>query len=208
MGDYFPVLLDLMDKRCVVVGTGDVGRRKADALLRAGARVTFVGPDAEWPDDTVEVVCSRYSPDLLKGAFLVFAATDDAGLNRSIARDAAVEGALANCADDPAACDFILPANLRLGRLCISFSSGGTSPALARRMRDVVGRMFPPEYGAFADLLAEMRAKVMDRIAEREQRAELLRALAGQRFLGILCDDGVDAARAAMEEQIDRAVPR
>lgn len=126
----------------MVVGAGAVARRKAVDLRDCGARVTLVAPDAKPFRIPLRAISEPYCAKYLEGALLVFAATGDAALNRRIAGDAAAAGAMANVADDPERCDFILSASLRIGRAAIAFSTGCASPSLAQRMRDRAREIF------------------------------------------------------------------
>ena len=84
----YPIMLNVTGRLCVVVGAGAVGRRKAEGLARASARVRLVDPAAGGSADApegVERLDRAYEPALLAGAMLVFACTDDADLNARIA---------------------------------------------------------------------------------------------------------------------------
>src|SRR5439155_11533733 len=125
---------------CLVVGGGTVGLEKASGLLATGARVTVVSPELH--DDLralgVEWKPRRYRKGDLKGAFLVIAATSDRAVNERVHRDAEERGMLCNVADVPDLCNFILPAVHREGPIAIAVSTGGASPALAKRLRSQI----------------------------------------------------------------------
>ena len=86
------------------------------------------------------------------------AASDDRELNARVARLARERGVWVNVADDPQAGDVVLPAVARRGELQIAVSTGGASPALARRLRERLEREFGPEYGDLVALLGALRA--------------------------------------------------
>ena len=112
MAHHFPICVDLRGRLCVVVGGGRVALRKVRALLSAQARVRVVALeiDAQIAERTdVECVTSAYDAALLRGATLVFAATDDAQINRQVHEDATERGLLVNVADTPELCSFIVP---------------------------------------------------------------------------------------------------
>ncbi|HMB84890.1 MAG TPA: bifunctional precorrin-2 dehydrogenase/sirohydrochlorin ferrochelatase, partial [Methylomirabilota bacterium] len=142
---YYPVCLEMAGRRCLVVGAGTVAERKVNGLLGAGARVTVVSPSAterllDWARaGRIGMTLREYAADDLAGHSIVFAATDDGLVNAEVARDARAAGVLINAADDPAHCDFILPAVLTRGDLTVAVSTGGASPALARVVRDELG---------------------------------------------------------------------
>ncbi len=209
--DYYPVMLDLTGARCLVVGGGTVALRKVKGLLAVGAAVTVVAPmvDArlrELAGVTVEERPFRTTD--LHGVALVIVATDDAALNRSVACDARNLGVLVNVVDCPALCSFILPATLKHGPVQVSVSTGGSSPSLARKLRDVVGKAVGPEYGELAHLLGELRAQVIERVDEAEARAKLFDELSGERFLEMIRQGRLEEARAEMRKRLDTLTSR
>jgi precorrin-2 dehydrogenase/sirohydrochlorin ferrochelatase len=138
----FPVCLQLEGRRVLVVGAGEVATRRIVSVIEAGARVVVVAPDAS---SIVRELAATKSVDWrqrpfrssdLRGAFLVFAATSDRAINREVARSALRAKALVNACDDPAACNFTMPAVARHGAFSLAVSTGGTSPASAARLRD------------------------------------------------------------------------
>ena len=156
---YYQAGLDLRGRACLVVGGGGVALRKAGGLLEAGAAVTVVAPDCLPMPEGVTVVPRPFSDDDLAGVSLAVAASDDPALNARIARLARERGVWVNVVDDPDAGTVILPAVVRRGELRIAISTGGASPALARRLRERLDAEFGPEYAELTALLGELRAE-------------------------------------------------
>lgn len=144
-----PVLLSvqlrLAGRRCVVVGGGAVGARRAATLCSAGAEVTVIAPDIH--DELVElatagiveVVRRDVEPDDLAGAALVVAATGRPEVDRWVGEEAASRGIPVNRADDAAAGDVLFPAVVRRGPLSVAVSTGGRAPAAARLLASMIG---------------------------------------------------------------------
>ena len=161
----YPIALDLRGRRCLVVGGGKVALRKVERLLECGAEVTLVAPEAE------AGLCGLaggtrllwrkkpYQASDLEGAFLVVGATDDEQTNRVISQEARARGVLVNIVDRPELCDFHVPAVVRRGRVAIAISTGGASPALAKRLREKLEATLGPEYSELAELLHRLRAE-------------------------------------------------
>src|SRR5438132_1234499 len=91
------------------------------------------------------------------GQALVFVATDDGAVNAEVASEGRRGGVWVNAADDPEHCDFILPSVLRRGTLTVAVSTGGTSPALARAIREELETYFTDDYRVLARLADEAR---------------------------------------------------
>lgn len=165
---FFPMLLNLRGRRCVVVGAGKVAASKVDGLLLHGAQVTVISPRA------VESIRMRarsgdltlhrrsFSPADINGAFLVIAATSSRATNASVFRACNAQGILCNAVDDPEHCDFFYPAVVHRGPLQIAISTGGCSPALAARLRRELEQQFPAEWGAWVEHIGQLRRQLLD----------------------------------------------
>ncbi|OGX14003.1 MAG: hypothetical protein A2351_08455 [Omnitrophica bacterium RIFOXYB12_FULL_50_7] len=139
---YYPIGLDITDRECLVVGGGRVAERKVMRLLAYGAKVTVVSPELtpslkKWARQ--DMFChqkKKFSNDILREQFLVFALTDDLSVNRRIACEARKKNILANVAKPGGASAFILPAVLRRPSFSIAVSTEGRSPRTAKRIRE------------------------------------------------------------------------
>ena len=156
-------------RRCLVIGAGAVAERKVANLLEVNAAVTVISPDASetilrWSKkQLLQLIARQYQPGDLAGAELVFVATDDGAVNAAVHQEGRMRGVWVNAADDPAHCDFILPSVLRRGDLTVAVSTSGTSPALARTIREELELYFTEEYELLANLAAEVRAELQAR---------------------------------------------
>lgn len=158
----YPVVLRIKGRLCVVVGAGEVARRKVQGLLAAGARVRVIAPQIHpelLVNPEIERDCRPFMPGDLDGAFLVFAATNDRLLNAEIAVHAGNAGKLVNVADDPEGSDFHLPAILQRGELTVAVSSSGASPAFAAQLRDRLAAELGPEWQSFCAIASALRQK-------------------------------------------------
>ena len=211
MAKYYPIFLNIQDKKCVVVGGGNVAWRKVCSLKEAGAKVVVVSPDfcPELEKEAgVERIQQKYATGHLKGAALVVASMDDGEVNRKVYYDAMASGILVNVVDKPEFCSFIVPASVMRGDLCISISTGGASPALARNIREYLERQFGEEYDEFTKLLSEMRRKMLSEIKDESIRRDILQRIAGLDMLEIVKEKGVMEAKKKILEQITKKIPR
>lgn len=166
---YYPVFLEMNQRRCVVIGGGAVAERKVAGLLKVGATVTVISPQvtgkiAQWVKlGSIDLLASYYQAGDLAGYEIVFVATDHSEVNAVVCEEAKSRGVWVNAADDPASCDFILPSVLRRGDLTVAVSTGGRSPALSRAIREELESYFTKEYEILAGLAAEVREELRQR---------------------------------------------
>ena len=142
MTTYYPVYLNLRGRRCVILGGGAVAEGKISRLLDSGAEICVVSPDATAgirqfeADGAVRWEQRRYRPGDLEGAFIAIAATNVREVNRRIFEEAEERGVMLNAVDDPPNCSFIAPSIVQRGPVTLAISTGGVSPALARKLRE------------------------------------------------------------------------
>lgn len=203
---FYPVFLALDRRRCVVVGGGPVAERRVDGLFAAGATVTVVSPTltaalaALAAAGRITHEPRGYRPGDLAGFDLAFAATDTGDVNGAVAAEARQHGVWVNAADDPARCTFILPALVRRGDLTVAVATGGTSPALARAIRDELEAHLTPEYATLAEIAAEVRREL--RAAGRVATAEAWRRALGPDVRRIIVERGRDEAKRWLLERL------
>jgi precorrin-2 dehydrogenase/sirohydrochlorin ferrochelatase len=163
---YYPVFLDIKDKKCVIVGGGEVAARKAERLLDCGAKVFVISPNlspelaALKEKKIISHIAAEYTVNLIEGAALIIGATDDEKTNARISNDARGKGIPVNIVDDPQKCDFILPSVVQRGDLAITIGTGGKSPALARHMREEMEARYGKEYEILLNILGKLRVKM------------------------------------------------
>jgi len=166
---WYPIVVDMTDRPVLVVGGGAVAERKVEGLLAAGARVTVLAPELTpllqaWADDDrIRHVGRRYRAGDLAGYRVAFAATDDGAVNADVAREARERSVWLNAADDPDHSDFILPSVLRRGDVVVAVTTGGTSPALARAVREELETHVTEAHALLASVVAEVRRAARQR---------------------------------------------
>ncbi len=166
---YYPVFLNVKGKKSVVVGGGQVALRKVRVLLEHGANVEVISPGlcpelAELAEsEEVRVLNREYQAGDLKNAFVAIAATDNGTINQRVVAEARRRAVLVNVVDDAENSDFIVPSYLRRGEITIAVSTGGKSPALARKIRSKLEKELGDEYSLLARLIGETRAEVRQR---------------------------------------------
>ena len=164
MPNYYPLMLDVRGRQAIVIGGDRVAAEKAAALAASGAFVSVLSQEfcaellAQAEQKRVTLRHKAYEPGDLAGAFVVIAATNDLQLIQAIWAETQERGQPVNIVDVPEYCSFILPSVLRRGQLTIAVSTEGTTPGLAKRIRQSLEELFPATYGAYIQLAALARA--------------------------------------------------
>jgi precorrin-2 dehydrogenase/sirohydrochlorin ferrochelatase len=189
VSDWYPILLNLKGRDCVIIGGGAVAERKARGLLDAGAHVRIVSPMLT--PGLTELLHSgailwqarEYTDGDLEGAKLAFAATDRPETNASVISEARSSGIPANAADGDTEGDFIVPAVLRRGELMLTVSASGAGPAVAARIIGELSARYGPEYERYLAQLRKIRTIVRAEVSDPRERRKLLAAAATEEAL-------------------------
>ncbi len=202
-------LINLATRKAIVIGGGAVALRKVEGLLEGGAAVTVISPVladglvALRAASRISVVPRPYQDGDLADAWLVVAATDDAAVNQAVFAEAERRGCLVNVVDDPEHSNFIVPAVVRRGEVTVAISTGGSSPALARRLRERLAELIGPEYGDLAALLAELRPALLARFPAGKPRLDAALRLVDSDLLTVLKEQGMAVGRTHAEALLE-----
>ncbi|WP_051236640.1 precorrin-2 dehydrogenase/sirohydrochlorin ferrochelatase family protein [Paenibacillus pinihumi] len=181
MESYYPVMLNVQGRRCLVAGGGPVAQRKVQGLLECGAEVVLVSPAvtpslAELARQGMILLLAReYESGDLTGSMLVFALTNQRQVNAKIAEEAARAGIPVNVADEAEEGDFILPAVVRRGPLVLTVSTSGASPAYAGRIKDELAERYDEDLISYVRWLGRLRGHIMRQVSDSGLRRKLLR---------------------------------
>ena len=174
--DHLPIFCQLRDRDCLLVGGGDVAERKARLLLDAGARVTvnaltFSPQFHVWADSQMlTLVQAPFTPALLDTCWLAIAATDDEDVNQQVSDAAEARRIFCNVVDAPQQASFIMPSIIDRSPLMVAVSSGGTSPVLARLLREKLESILPLHLGQLARYAGQLRSRVKKQFATVGER--------------------------------------
>jgi precorrin-2 dehydrogenase/sirohydrochlorin ferrochelatase len=186
MAFAYPVFLELRGKRAVVIGSLALEEDKDEALRSAGADVDVFANGAWRPED-------------LDGAFICVASSVDTGERDAIARAARERGVLVNVMDDVPNCDFAAPAILRRGDLVLAISTGGASPAVARKVREALELRYGSEWGETLAVIAEVRRETLPALGDLRVRSKRWRQ-------ALDLDEAVELVRTGRSEELRRTL--
>jgi uroporphyrin-III C-methyltransferase/precorrin-2 dehydrogenase/sirohydrochlorin ferrochelatase len=191
--NYFPVFFDLTGQKVLIVGGGEVALRKISMLERTGALITVVAPEiapelmALASAGKLELAIREFLPEDLDGARLVIVATSRRAVNRWIAKLSESRNIPVNVVDDAQASRFIVPAIIDRDPVLVAISTGGTSPVLARRLRERLEALIPAKIGELATWLQALRRASRWKLRDADERRRFFEAVvdgpAARRFI-------------------------
>jgi precorrin-2 dehydrogenase/sirohydrochlorin ferrochelatase len=209
------VFLNVAGARCLVVGGGRVAARKARTLAAAGAEVLVVALETaaqlealEATSPHVRVLRKPFEESDLEGALLAFAATDDPAQNEEVGRLARARGVLVNVVDQPALSTFLVPATVSRGRLQVAVSTGGASPAFAKRLRERIEEQLSSHLAAYLETMAEIRGVVLEQVDDASARARIFEVLASDEVVEAYVSSEPDLAERTLHERARELIAR
>jgi len=208
--NYFPIFFDLTAQKVLVVGGGEVALRKVALLERSGASISLVAPEV-LPElreraaaGKIRVQIREFLPDDLVGARLVIVATARRAVNRWIASLSEARAIPVNVVDDREASRFIVPAIIDRDPVLVAISTAGTSPVLARRLRERLEAAIPKKMGALAAWLRALRHTARRRLRDTDERRRFFETIvdgpAARRFI----DGDVRGAQSIAQQLLAR----
>ncbi len=209
--NYYPVMLDVRDRHAIVIGGDRIAAEKAANLSAAGAQVTVISQsfcnellDLE-RSHAVTLRHKAYEHGDLAGAFVVVAVTTyNPELTEAIWNEAQEHQQLINIVDVPHRCNFILPSILRRGHLTISVSTEGTSPGLAKRIRQYLEDLFPSAYTTYFQMAAIARAYIKHHGLSYQERDIFFGEFFNSDILKFLIDGNQIAALDTMVQLLQK----
>ncbi|MCP4633920.1 MAG: bifunctional precorrin-2 dehydrogenase/sirohydrochlorin ferrochelatase [candidate division Zixibacteria bacterium] len=211
---FYPVFLNLQNKRCLVVGAGNVACRKIGKLLKAKADITVVAPDA------IKSVEKLFSENLIKwekkvyespeaaNYELVVSAVDDWEVSRIVAEDCRKAKIPVNVVDKPDLCSFIVPATINKGDITIAISSSGNAPFLTKQIRMELEKIIPDYWEQLSEIASKFRAVVMERYKDnKEAKQNCFKRFFDLDWEVLLSSDNMDAIDRNLKFILSESAP-
>lgn len=209
MQSLLPILINIKNKKCVVIGGGKVAERKIKTLLKYGADITLVSPETtESLRDIIQkgkikYIKKNYSKKDLKDAVIVVAATSDSKVNSQIQKDAKF---LINSVEQKESfeesnnVEYIVPAVFEKENLKIAIST--EFPALSKTIKKELNEIYGKEFALYLKYLKKIRKVIKEKIRDSKERQRLFRKIASNKIVSILRQCGFKKAK----EEIDRII--
>lgn len=209
--EFLPVFWRLADRRVLVVGAGQVAKRKAELLITAGASLTLVAPQcchelaAMLRPGQDEFVAGLFEASMLDGVVMAIGATDNMTVNQALHAAATERNIPVNVVDCPELCDFIFPAIIDRDPLLVAVSSSGKAPVLARWLRAKLESELPARLGEVASLLGAFRTKLKQKLPSIGARRLFWEQVLDGPVLEKTLAGQAELAREQLEELVESA---
>lgn len=209
--DLLPVFWNIRDRKCVVIGGGEIARRKAALLLKAGASLQVYSPFIEQgfrdlcEQHGVSVTEQAFETNQLDHAVLAIAATDDPDTNFAVSQAAQERGIPVNVVDQPELCSFILPAVVDRSPVVVAISSSGTSPVLTRMIKELNESLLPDRISNLARLLGSFRPLVKESLGSFKDRLRFWETVLESEIPELVYSGQEESARTLLEQQLNQA---
>ena len=209
-GDFlrlYPINLDVVGKRCTVVGGGQVALRKIRTLAAAGAVIGVIAPEicagVSELAESGEIFWRRaeFSADMLTDEVLVIAATDSADVNRLVSEAARVKKILVNVVNAEGS-DFFVPSRISRGELLLTISTGANSPAFAKFLRRMLEAELGENFGAGLELIARRRREVKRLLPDARAREDFWRRFLTAEVWRLLKSGQLDELEASINHAL------
>lgn len=163
---YFPVNINIENKKCFVIGGGTVAKRKVNMLLDFGADVTVVAEELKQDFEGCNVLKKPFEYGDIKSAFFVVASTDNKKLNSEIAQYCRENNIYVNSVTNADDCTFTLSSYIKQGDVVISVNTSGKSPALSKYLREYIEKIIPSNLSELLDNINGIRQNIYEKYGE------------------------------------------
>jgi uroporphyrin-III C-methyltransferase / precorrin-2 dehydrogenase / sirohydrochlorin ferrochelatase len=205
---YLPVFLDLTAGPVLLLGAGELAHAKLRVLASAGARIRWYASDGQHDvsalgTDAARIELAQGDPltaDLSGVIAVLCAGADDLGVAMSLRAKSL--GLPVNVMDDLDHSSFIFPAIVDRGDVVVAIGTGGTSPVVARRLREKIEALLPARIGDLAGFIGERRKQLNARIDDMKLRRRFWERIVDGP-IGALVLAGRKAEAAAALDAID-----
>ncbi|HEX2955861.1 MAG TPA: bifunctional precorrin-2 dehydrogenase/sirohydrochlorin ferrochelatase [Chitinispirillaceae bacterium] len=206
---YYPVMLDLRDRKCLIVGGGVIALRKVVGLLRAQARVTVISPEFTKKfkrfSAKIEMVQKTFAiQDITSDCAVVIAATNCESINTLVSERTRELNIPCNVVDEPSHCSFIVPAVVRRGDISVAISTNAASPRFSKFIKKKIGETVTVEYAKIAELMSEIRLFLKKNCPDQSKRFAIWEFIFEHDPVDRVHQIGIESYRKNVFEEIEK----
>lgn len=210
MNKYYPMMINIKNEKCLVVGGGNVAYRKINELIKYGAKVTLVSRKinenikciVKNMDENIIYIKDNYKEEYINGSLIVIAATNNRDINSQIASDCKEKNILVNVVDDLENSGFIVPAKVKRGDLTITISTNGQCPFYSKLLRKKLETQFDDSYSTVVNILGDFRKELLLNIKSSSKRRDIMASLDVEYYIKRFKEIGEEGVRKEMGKLI------
>ena len=205
---FYPINLNVENKKCIVIGGGKIALEKILGLLEAGANVEVIAPkicaevEELFAQGKINLIREEYSAEKISDGVILIAATNNFELNRKILADGRARNFLVNIVDDLVS-DFTVPSRIRRGDFLLAISTGGKSPGFSRFVRQMLEKDFDENFAEGLKIISEYRQIAKKFFPTFEERIKFWREVLTPEVWQLLKSGEL----AALENKIKKSLP-
>lgn len=177
---FYPINLNVENKKCFVIGGGKIALEKILGLIEANAQVEVIAPkicaevEELFLNGKINLIREKYSAEKISDGAILIAATNNFELNQKILSDGREKNFLVNIVDSFDG-DFTVPARIRRGEFLLAISTGGKSPGFSRFVRQMLENDFDEKFSEGVEIISKYRQKVKKILPTFEERINFWR---------------------------------
>ncbi len=208
---YYPAMLDLRGRKCLIIGGGTIALRKVAGLLRARARIVLISPDYTKRfkrfSGKIEMLIKPFEiQDITSDCAVVIAATNSDKINRDVSERARELNIPCNVVDQPDLCSFIVPAVVRRGDISVAISTNASSPRFSKFLKKKIGETITVEYAMVTELLAEVRLYLKKNCPDQGKRFAIWEHICEYDPVDQLKKFGIELYRKQIFNEIEKMI--
>ncbi len=174
---FYPIMIDIEDKKIVIIGGGKVGYRKAKNFLEFEGKVTVISEKffekfSELKNkygENLILIKDTYNNEYIHKSFLVVAATSSRNMNKQISKECSKQGILCNVVDSLEESEFTCTSVINKGDLILSISTMGKCPFLSKKIRIDLEKQYSDIDEEYINLLGEIRKIIISKYSHRKK---------------------------------------
>ena len=174
---FYPMMVDIVDKKILIIGGGSVAHRKARNFLDFGGSVLVVSPEfndgfcelAKEYEDNLTLIEDCYHEKYVESSFLVVAATSSREVNEQVRAYCDDNDILCNVIDSLEGSSYICPSIVNRDGLIVSVSTMGQCPYLCKKIREEIEDSYSKYDGEYMKLLGEVRKTIIEKHSDRKE---------------------------------------
>jgi len=186
--NLLPIFLKLENESTLVVGGGNVAFQKIQKLLDANSKITVVSPKCNSEimslisENKIKWIQENYDSKFIDFPKVIIGATSDEQVNRAIYKDAQKLGIPVNIVDQPELCSFYLGAVHSEGDIKVAVSTNGKSPAVAKKIRNMIKQLLPKETASIVNELGKIRKSIQSSVSTYSERKQIFDSIVENQF--------------------------